>query len=59
MKLTRWPNYHEGRGRDYTKAVMSPLSVSTSSDVCKHLSALLIAIFYSQSRAFIFLLCKE
>ena len=44
--LTRWPNYHGGGGRDYTKAVMSPLSVSTSSDVCKHLSALLIARFY-------------
>ena len=30
-----------GRGRDYTKAVMSSLSVSTSSKVCRHLSALL------------------
>ena len=46
MKMTRWPNYHGGGGRDYTKAVMSPLSVSTSYDVCKHLSALFIARFY-------------
>ena len=46
MKLTRWPNYHGGGGRDFTKPGMSPLSVSTSSDVCKHLSAFLIARFY-------------
>ena len=45
MKLTRWPNYHGGGGRDYTKAVMSPLSVSTSSEVCRHLSALFIVRF--------------
>ena len=29
-----------GSGRDYTKAVMSSLSVSTSSEICRHLSAL-------------------
>ena len=48
-----------GRGRDNTKAVMSSLSVSTSSEVCKHLSALLIAPSSSQSLTFNFLLCKE
>ena len=31
---------------DYTKAVMYPLLLSTSSEVCRHLSALLIARFY-------------
>ena len=30
------------RGMDFTKAVMSSLSVSTISEVCSHLSALLI-----------------
>ena len=45
MKLTRRPNYHEGGGRDYTKAVMSSLSVSTRFEVCMHLSALLIVRF--------------
>ena len=34
------------RGKDYTKAVMSSLSVSISSEVCRHLSALLIVRFY-------------
>ena len=29
-----------------TKSVMSPLSVSTSSEVCRHLSTLLIVRFY-------------
>ena len=33
-------------GRDYTKAVMSSLSVSTSSEVCVHLSALMKVRFY-------------
>ena len=33
------PNYHRGGRRDYTKAVMSSLSVSTSFKVCMHLSA--------------------
>ena len=46
MKLTRLPNYHEGGGGDYTKALMSSLSVSTSSEVCRHLSALLIVRFH-------------
>ena len=46
MKLTRRPNYYGGGGRDYTKAVMSSLSVSTSSEVCRYLFALLIVIFY-------------
>ena len=46
MKFTRWPNYQGGGGRDYTKAVMSPLSVSTSSEVSKHLFAMLIVRFY-------------
>ena len=46
VKLTRWPNYHRGGERDYTQAVMSPVSVSTSSEVCRHLSALLIVRFY-------------
>ena len=31
---------------DYTKAVMSSLSVSTSSEVCRHLYALLVVSFY-------------
>ena len=35
-----------GEGRDYTKAVMSPLSVSSSSDACDHLFAMLIVRFY-------------
>ena len=35
-----------GGGRDYTNAVMSSLSVSTSSEVCRHLFAFLIARFY-------------
>ena len=33
-------------GRGNTKAVMSSLSVSTSPEVCRHLSALLIVRFY-------------
>ena len=33
-------------GGNYTKAGMSPLSVSTTSEVCRLLSALLIVRFY-------------
>ena len=35
-----------GGRRDYTKAVMSSLSVLTSSEVCRHSFALLIVRFY-------------
>ena len=35
-----------GRGEGCTKAVMSSLSVSTRSEVCRHLFALLIVRFY-------------
>ena len=43
----------EGGGRDYTKAVMSPLSVSTRFKVCMHLSALLIVRFPSEYNIYI------
>ena len=47
MKLTRRYNYYGGGGgRDYTTAVMSSISVSISSELCRHLFALLIVIFY-------------